>query len=76
MSENKQLIEIKPPKSPYIKGKVHTIRGIPCAYCNGNGYFTSEQTIHNEHEKNPCPVCKGAGKMQAKVVVGWLPDNV
>jgi hypothetical protein len=75
MSGIKRMIEIELPEYPDKKGEVFTIRDIPCGRCNGIGHFYPTQTGRDEYEENTCPVCKGVGKMQAKIVVGWLPDN-
>ena len=77
MSKLKHFIELKAPETNKEKvGEVFTVGGLTCGHCDGQKYFLPTEIGHNKFEENPCPVCKGTGKMQAKVVVGWLPDNI
>ena len=78
MSELRNMLEIKLPKYPGLsssKGEVFTVKGVECSHCNGSGSFRGKQISHDEYDRNLCPVCKGAGKLQAKIVVGWSPDE-
>lgn len=77
MSKIKQLIEITPPLHVQAKaGEVFTLHGFDCPNCNGRGLFSAEQTGHHEYDQKTCNACKGTGKLQAKIVVGWLPDDI
>jgi len=77
MSKLNHVLTIEPPEGfgEPSKGEVFTVRGIKCTYCNGLKSFRGKQISHDEFECNPCPACKGAGKLQAKIVVGWSPDE-
>lgn len=49
-------------------------KGHECSVCHGRKEFT-EQTGHDEFETTPCPLCEGTGKLKAKVIIAWSPDN-
>lgn len=81
MSNLVKQLEIFPPVlTPFTKnGEVFTSTGHRCPYCNGAGSFSSEKGYHgsaaDELEEKECPICKGKGQLQAKVVIGWQPDE-
>lgn len=76
MSKLNHILVVEPPKFlTTSKGEVFTKKGFLCTYCNGNGSFRGKQISHDDYKVNPCPVCKGTGKLQAKIVVGWSPDE-
>lgn len=41
-----------------------------CNKCQGNGYFWSHNS-YNEPVKEPCPMCGGAGVLDAVVTIEW-----
>ena len=76
MSKLKNILEITPPSFGGVnKGEVFTSHGHICSYCNGYGHFQPTQVGHDEYEQNLCPICKGSGKLQVKIVVGWIPEK-
>lgn len=48
--------------------------GYTCGYCQGNGYFWSQDTL-GERVKKPCPKCGGTGKVKGIVTVEWVSDG-
>lgn len=76
MSKKSEILTIEPSR---FWGRIHdecyTSGGHDCSYCNGRGYFTPVQVGHDEYEDNPCPVCKGTGRLKAEVTIHWAPDN-
>jgi len=76
MSKLSENIKITPPEffGGINKGEAFTSHGHKCTHCNGRGYF-QEQKGNGDYERTPCKVCKGAGKLQAKIVIGWSPDD-
>lgn len=81
MSDLIKQLEIFPPVlMPCTKnGEVFTSHGHQCPYCNGIGSFSSTKGYHgsaaDEVEEKECPICKGKGQLQAKIVIGWQPDE-
>jgi len=77
MSKLNNTLKIEPPKllGSNHNGETFSSHGHTCTYCNGHRTF-SEQVTYDEYKTKDCPVCKGVGKLQAKIVIGWLPDNV
>lgn len=71
MSKTNKMLILK----PSYKGLTETIvsGGYKCEYCQGNGYFWKEEGF--EHVKDPCPVCKGSGRLKAVVTIEWKPTK-
>lgn len=85
MSNKKSIIEIKSPellipkKGSHLAGveakEIFYSNGHQCTYCNGNGYFWSDDE-HGEPYQKPCPVCKGSGKLNAVITVEWSASKI
>ena len=44
--------------------------GHVCGYCSGNGYFEGYDEF-GESIKEPCEVCGGSGRLDAKIIIDW-----
>lgn len=44
--------------------------GHVCGYCNGNGYLEGYDEF-GESIKEPCEVCGGSGRLDAKIIIDW-----
>lgn len=74
MSKNNQMIMIQPPmflgdgnRQEKIEAKGHR-----CPSCSGNGWNWG-QDEWRERLKVECPVCKGKGSLDAKIIIEWGP---
>ena len=70
MSKRKELIELIAPGRTCAEKMVS--RPPPCGYCGGIGSFTGNNP---ENLREQCPDCKGTGKVQAVVVLTWVPSG-
>jgi len=77
MSKERRMIEITPGRmSPGGRMTEHLeSRGHKCQYCQGNGFFWQEDEFR-ERYKDPCPVCKGSGKLDAKITIEWKSSKI
>lgn len=70
MSKVKRTVELQPPKYDQSK-ELLTSPGHVCGYCHGRGYFSG---LYEENE-TICPVCDGAGQVDAIITVEWKPGK-
>ena len=74
MSITRRQIELKAP-SMNKPDETLVSTGHRCEYCQGNGYFWSEQDNDPDPIKTPCPMCNGKGMLDAIVTIKWKPSN-
>lgn len=70
MSQRKEILILEP--SGRIRKEAFCTRPMVCPYCNGRGWFHTNQ---QEPETEPCPDCQGTGEVIALVTIGWKPNN-
>ena len=52
-----------------------------CRLCHDTGYVIRSAIIPEYDSRtpveigDPCPVCKGTGRLKAEVTIHWAPDN-
>jgi|GEM_PF-1043928 len=73
MSSLHQTIHVSPQQR--IRDEVYRLKRYTCPYCNGYGYFQSEQIALDKYKENPCPDCNGTGSLDAEVTIKWLPST-
>lgn len=73
MSNIKRQLTIQPPtrqeKNEKIVSEAHV-----CGYCYGNGFFWGDDE-YGQSVKEPCPVCKGKGVVDAYITIEWKPSK-
>ena len=83
MSKKIEFLQISPVAGDEKgKGELFSFRSFECPDCNGQGYFYHGGWAQKfkKHLDDPdyveCEKCKGTGMLQAKVVVGWMPEDL
>lgn len=75
MSVKSVILNIEPSGvSPDRRSESFVLGGFTCPYCKGAGVFV-RQTGRNVMVEDSCKVCNGRGKLQAKALVCWIPDD-
>ena len=69
MSEEIRMLTLRAPHG-HITHERLVVHGLRCGYCQGNGWFWGHDEI-GESVKEPCPICKGSGRLDAVVTVEW-----
>lgn len=63
-----EVTDSLPPREVFVSG------GHVCAFCNGNGYYYHGYSLARR-TRETCPVCRGAGMLNAVVTVVWEADK-
>ncbi len=70
MSRKRTMIVVEP------DGRIHKeafmTAPMTCPYCNGRGWFYTNQ---QEPETEICPDCQGSGEVVAMVTIDWKPNK-
>lgn len=74
---SKPVIEVFPPVLTEFTKRNETFisPGHTCPYCNGDGKVCGPQINVYQYEPVNCPVCEGAGRLQAEIVIKWSTDK-
>lgn len=78
MSNARRMIELKAPTFQKKDNKCNETLvsvGHKCEYCQGNGYFWTEDGT-GDYKKKPCPVCGGKGMLDAVITIKWQPTSM
>lgn len=70
MSKRQEIIKLSAPSR--IGEEKFVSRPQPCGYCRGIGSFVGNRPGNLREQ---CPDCKGTGKVQATVVINWVPSG-
>ena len=71
MSKKRTMIIIEP--EDRIHKEAFMTAPMTCPYCNGRGYFMSENTPDGPFREQ-CPDCAGTGEVAAMVTIDWKPN--
>lgn len=69
MSQRRETIILEPDNRIHKEG--FCSRPMTCPYCNGRGWFYTDQP---EPETEICPDCQGSGEVIAIVTIDWKPN--
>lgn len=72
MSSKQQMVWLTPPDYPSTEEHIES-HGHKCEYCHGYGGFAGDEQRGIAWRE--CPVCKGAGMMDAIVTIKWRPSK-
>lgn len=83
MSQTLQLLNIMPDEHDKDnKAEVKSYSDFICPTCNGRGFFDYSGYMQ-KYKKNlddpdfvECTRCKGTGRLQAKVAIKWMPEDL
>lgn len=75
MSVKNEFIKVTPSEFVGVGNMEETFAstGHRCGYCHGTGFFWGAEG--REPVKTDCPVCRGSGKLDAVITIGWKPSK-
>lgn len=78
MSNKKAIVYVEPKTWGFVhREELEGFAGYTCPVCEGEGTLP----VGADHlgvappDRDTCLACLGAGKLQAKVIIEWMPDE-